>query len=122
MNNNEIFTIFWRNCIVPRANWRVILSAEYNRKCLPTQHENNIHVTWAERITHNPSLWNGSKFRLASVSVEDDIVTMHLGITCYRDYLGTNWSADAAALAELGKYGSHRGPDLKKNAILLSKT
>ncbi len=30
-------------------------------------------------------------------------MTMHLGITCYRDYLGTNWSTDAVVIAQLGE-------------------
>lgn len=31
------------------------------------------------------------------------LLTLRLGLTCYRDYLGTNWSARASELCQLGE-------------------
>lgn len=31
------------------------------------------------------------------------LLTLRLGLTCYKDYLGTNWSCQAAELCQLGE-------------------
>ena len=87
----------------PRERLKVLLSSEYNRKTLPKTYEQNIEKIWAERLKLNSTLWNGTKFRIDRVSMDNDTVIFHLGITCYKDFLGTNWSPDAKHLHELGK-------------------
>uniref|UniRef100_A0A3Q3VWV7 Uncharacterized protein n=1 Tax=Mola mola TaxID=94237 RepID=A0A3Q3VWV7_MOLML len=52
---------------------------------------------------HEPWLFNGSKFRLHSFFLSGPLLTLKLGLTCYKDYLGTNWSCRAAELCQLGE-------------------
>jgi len=54
------------------------------------------------RVAANPTLWNGSKFRIASVTELVSDVTFNLGVTSYRDFIGTNWALDAKHLRQLG--------------------
>lgn len=82
---------------VPREKLHVALSKDFNRKTLPAPHENHISQIWDLRVKMNPKLYNGSKFRIDSVvcKEEDGSVTFNLGITDYKDFIGTNWSPDA---------------------------
>jgi len=81
---------------------KVMLSVGYNRKPLPASHEAAIDEIWNSRLQGNPTLWNGSKFRIASVTDGSDGVTFNLGITSYKDFIGTNWSPNAKTLRRLG--------------------
>uniref|UniRef100_A0AAQ4QG67 Nudix (nucleoside diphosphate linked moiety X)-type motif 22 n=1 Tax=Gasterosteus aculeatus aculeatus TaxID=481459 RepID=A0AAQ4QG67_GASAC len=142
----------------------------FNRQTDPTV-EHQIEEVWTERVSKEPWLFNGSKFRLHSFrlassssaspkhpagthrphaavlgreldhcrrSEEDDdlcindspgdaiqsgsaerngpvssqesddqkaapLLTLRLGLTCYKDYLGTNWSRRAAELRRRGE-------------------
>ena len=97
--------------IVPNGNYcrsnqvSVRLSSEYNRKKLPVHLEKNISKIWSEHLTGNPRLWNGTKFRMDSLEEKSDGngVTFNLGITCYKDFIGTNWSPNAEELLRLGQ-------------------
>ena len=82
----------------------VRLSSEYNRKKLPDHLENNINKIWSEHLHANQRLWNGTKFRIDSVEQksDDDGVFFNLGITCYKDFIGTNWSPNAQELRNIG--------------------
>ena len=96
--------------IVPSGNFyssshvNVRLSSAYNRKKLPDNLEENINRIWAERLTVNPRLWNGTKFRIDSVEQlpGDGGVIFNLGITSYKDFIGTNWAPNAKELCSLG--------------------
>ena len=46
----------------------VSFSLSNNRRKLPTELENCIDKIWARRCTDNSTLYNGSKFRLSSVT------------------------------------------------------
>ena len=73
------------------ASVTVLLSHDYDRKPSSEQFEAEIETTWAFRKEKSPFLFNGSKFRLHGVSHEEGKpVTLHLGQTCYRDYVCTN--------------------------------
>ena len=96
--------------IVPNGDFyakdqvHIRLCDTFNRKTLPEKFENDIHRTWSERLAANPKLWNGTKFRIES-TVQDrnsNGVTFNLGITSYKDFIGTNWSPDARQILELG--------------------
>uniref|UniRef100_G3PXW8 Nudix (nucleoside diphosphate linked moiety X)-type motif 22 n=1 Tax=Gasterosteus aculeatus TaxID=69293 RepID=G3PXW8_GASAC len=119
------------------------LSDRFNRQTDPTV-EHQIEEVWTERVSKEPWLFNGSKFRLHSFrlassssaspkhpagthrphaavlsgsaerngpvsSQESDdqkaapLLTLRLGLTCYKDYLGTNWSRRAAELRRRGE-------------------
>ncbi|XP_070577868.1 uridine diphosphate glucose pyrophosphatase NUDT22-like isoform X2 [Ptychodera flava] len=86
----------------PKSSVRVVLGVHHNRKVLDS-HEKNIELIWARRREKNPRLFNGSKFRLHSSDVQNGTVTLNMGLTCYKDYLGTNWAPDAKTLHHLGK-------------------
>ncbi|XP_078001294.1 uridine diphosphate glucose pyrophosphatase NUDT22-like [Glandiceps talaboti] len=86
---------------ISKSNVRVVLGDQFNRKVLDT-HETNIETIWAKRVEQNPRLFNGSKFRLDSAKYENNGVTLNLGLTCYKDYLGTNWSPEVKSLHKYG--------------------
>lgn len=90
-------------CSSDKVNVR--LSSDYNRKTLPKCLESKIHKIWSEHLDANPSLWNGIKFRMDSIEEKpnDTTVTLNLGITCYRDFIGTNCSPNAHELCRLGE-------------------
>ena len=80
-----------------------IFQEEYNRKISPA-HETNIDTIWANRCQKNPHLYNGSKFRFHSIVQDDNQnVTFHLGLTGYKEFIGTNWADEAKGLLEQGK-------------------
>ena len=52
-----------------------------------------INRIWRERTKNNPRLFNQSKYRLASEYISGDgRVQLHVGITDYKDHVGTNLS------------------------------
>ena len=90
--------------IVTRGNLKVRLSSAYNRKMLPKyQYEESIAAVWQARCKANPKLWNGTKFRLHEAYAENNCTVFELGITCYRDFIGSNWSPNARIYQELGR-------------------
>ncbi len=99
----EIMFAVQASKVVNRHNLQVRLSRKYNRATLPGSREKNIAMVWEHRLGRNPKLWNGTKFRIDSVHLEDNVVVFNLGVTCYRDFLGTNWSPDAQDILQLGK-------------------
>uniref|UniRef100_A0A8C4SFD8 Nudix (nucleoside diphosphate linked moiety X)-type motif 22 n=1 Tax=Erpetoichthys calabaricus TaxID=27687 RepID=A0A8C4SFD8_ERPCA len=79
----------------------VDLSPRYNRCRLP-QYEPQIEVIWQQKCSEKPWLFNGSKFRIHSVSLERGILYIRLGLTCYRDFIATNWALEAPSLQQQG--------------------
>jgi len=102
---------------ITRHSLKVSLSDSHNRRPLPSALEACIDETWTRRVSDNPTLWNGSKFRISSVSDGNDGVTFHLGITSYKDFIGTNWSPSAQELRQLG---SRNHSDTQVSLCLLS--
>ena len=49
-----------------------------------------IDETWARALANKPGLFDASKFRLAGASTAGGTATLHVGLTSYRDYVGTN--------------------------------
>ena len=81
----------------------VKLSNKNNRKKLPDDQEKDIEKTWAARKEKNPMLFNGTKFRLESLQeLEGDVLSLNLGVTCYKDFQGTNLSENALVLQSQG--------------------
>lgn len=87
---------------VKREDLNVTLSECFNRVKMPHNYEDKISEIWAKRIFDNPKLWNGTKFRLHSIENKNKNVTFNIGITCYRDFIGTNWSPDIKELQAFG--------------------
>ncbi|XP_048475520.1 uridine diphosphate glucose pyrophosphatase NUDT22 isoform X2 [Rhincodon typus] len=79
----------------------VEISAEYNRRVL-LSHEQKIADIWRQRKQEKPWLFNGAKFRIHSAQLESGGLLLRLGLTCYKDYLGTNWAPEARLLQEQG--------------------
>ncbi|XP_062892462.1 uridine diphosphate glucose pyrophosphatase NUDT22 [Mobula hypostoma] len=80
---------------------RAELAPAYNRRPLPG-HEASIAETWEERRRRQPWLFDGAKFRFHSAELRAGGLLLRLGLTSYRDYLGTNWSVQAPALRRQG--------------------
>lgn len=85
---------------IPKENVQVIFDNKFDRlsnDCIETK----IDKIWNEKCQHNPHMFNGLKFRLQSLSkmVDSNIRTeesslnihMELGLTNYRDYIGTHY-------------------------------
>jgi hypothetical protein len=65
--------------------------------------EKRIEMTWEQRVAKQPSLHNGTKFRYGGynrakagegMTVSSETVCLHLGLTDYKTFLGTNLSAE----------------------------
>lgn len=77
-------------------------SAEFNRKSTPNI-DSDIEVIWNKRLKENPKLYNGTKFRLDSAEMDGKYCVLNIGITCYKDFIGSNWSPDARKLQTKGE-------------------
>ncbi|XP_038643414.1 uridine diphosphate glucose pyrophosphatase NUDT22 [Scyliorhinus canicula] len=82
---------------------RVEISSACNRRLLLDQ-ERRIADIWRQRQQEKPWLFNGAKFRIQAATLEGGgrRLLLRLGLTCYRDYLGTNWAPEARLLQERG--------------------
>ncbi|XP_068614465.1 uridine diphosphate glucose pyrophosphatase NUDT22-like [Brachionichthys hirsutus] len=116
----------WRGLLESQV--QAELSESFNRRTDPSL-ERHIGEVWTERVSKQPWLFNGCKFRLHSfcllatstpsssrspkhphgtrslpeVEEHEPRLTLRLGLTCYRDFLGTNWSNQAWQLRRLGE-------------------
>ena len=69
-----------------------------------------IERIWKQKITENPRVFNGLKFRLETQQVNDDKLTLQLGLTDYRSYLGTAFAPEETvqlAMKEKSHSSSH---------------
>lgn len=83
---------------LPKSLVRVDFSPRFDR--IPHSDpslEDSITQVWNRRIEENPSLYNGIKFRYGGNSLhhvegseEDSSICLHLGLTDYRTFVGTN--------------------------------
>uniref|UniRef100_A0A8D2JIB6 Nudix hydrolase 22 n=1 Tax=Varanus komodoensis TaxID=61221 RepID=A0A8D2JIB6_VARKO len=86
---------------IPETQVSVQLSPEYDRQQLPSDNF-EIETTWAARREQNPWLFDAPKFRLHSIMLEGTILSFQLGLTCYKDFVGTNLAERAGHLQEQG--------------------
>jgi 8-oxo-dGTP pyrophosphatase MutT (NUDIX family) len=85
-----------------RSHVSVDLSPSHDRYRLQSACEDQIGSTWEARLALNPRLYNGSKFRLAGFEFgEPGRIRLLLGVTDYKDYLGTNLSPQWQTLLAL---------------------
>ncbi|KAH9138362.1 hypothetical protein AeRB84_017318 [Aphanomyces euteiches] len=67
----------------------IALSSVHNRSVHPSAElERNIEDVWAGKLEKNPHLFNGTKFRLASMQVAPHALHMQWGLTDYKTYIG----------------------------------
>lgn len=91
-------------------------SSKHNQNFFPTLYT-EINQIWESRRKENSRLYNGTKFRLDSVEVEVDKVILNIGITCYKDFIGTNWSPNAAMLINKGTEDYHNPQAYMSDAL-----
>ena len=64
-------------------------SVDFNRKVIP-ELEHLIDENWKDMKNQIKILYNADKFRIHSVKEENDRVIIDMGLTCYKEYIGTN--------------------------------
>ncbi|WOL01948.1 nudix hydrolase 9 isoform X1 [Canna indica] len=85
---------------LPASRVSVKFDSSYDRIPHPDASlEESLNEIWSQRVQKNPSLYNGLKFRYGGHTIqnEDDLnqissVCLHLGLTDYRTFVGTNLS------------------------------
>ncbi|GFT94590.1 uridine diphosphate glucose pyrophosphatase NUDT22 [Trichonephila clavipes] len=86
-----------------KVEWR----GEYSRQTLPSISD-NIENEWNKRLSTGISIWNGSKFRLHKLEMQEASlfmlpkVKLLLGLTCYKDFIGTNCSPGSKIFVQQG--------------------
>ena len=60
----------------------------YARKTLAGDAD-DIERAWAKKLETHPKTYDGFKFRLHAVAKSDDTVTLQVGLTGYREFVGT---------------------------------
>ncbi|KOO24873.1 nucleoside diphosphate-linked moiety x motif 22 [Chrysochromulina tobinii] len=71
------------------ASIKVTFTSTANRKSQAAD-EAGIEASWAEAREKQPRLFDKSKFRLASIRWTNGAINIDLGLTSYKDYVGTN--------------------------------
>nr|XP_054367840.1 uridine diphosphate glucose pyrophosphatase NUDT22 isoform X3 [Mirounga angustirostris] len=85
---------------------RAELSPDHDRRPLPGGDE-AIAAIWESRLRAQPWLFDAPKFRLHSAILaptgsQGPQLLLRLGLTSYRDFLGTNWASSASWLQQQG--------------------
>ena len=78
---------------VTEERFDIHCSATNDRQPSTPENEARIDTIWKDRVRRNPSLFNGTKFRFSGVRQSAPMhekIIIDLGITCYKDFLGTN--------------------------------
>ncbi|XP_060069054.1 uridine diphosphate glucose pyrophosphatase NUDT22-like [Ylistrum balloti] len=108
--------------LIRRSDTIACLSSEFNRKQLDI-FDVQIESIWEKRRRENPKLFNGTKFRLHSVSEDshhnspDGRITFNLGVTCYRDFISTNWAPNAKEILQRGKQDHNNSQAFMSDAM-----
>ena len=69
---------------------RVEMTEAHARQRSDLQSEQRIEELWAAKLATNPRMFDASKFRLADMELVDGRLTLRIGLTSYKDYVGTN--------------------------------
>lgn len=91
---------------LPEQQVRAELSPAHDRRPLPGG-DQAIAAVWESRLQAQPWLFDAPKFRLHSAALaptgpQGPQLLLRLGLTSYRDFLGTNWASSAAWLRQQG--------------------
>lgn len=76
-------------------------SVDFNRKVVP-EIEHLIEENWQNMKNEIEILYNAEKFRIHSVKEKSDRVIIEMGLTCYKDYIGTNLGKNLDAFCVKG--------------------
>ena len=115
-NESESFNIIFKSPLLMGLDSTQIMvqnSNFHNRKSTNNILEATIDSEWKSKIEENPHLFNGTKFRYAGYTWDNDLKQLHvkLGITDYASVIGTNMSACASRLQERG-LKEHNDPQI----------
>ncbi len=86
-----------------RRQVRVVFSKAHNRVPHPTL-EAALEAEWQRRLAANPRLFAALKFRFVGIGPDH---TISLGLTDYKEFIGTNMAPHAATLLSDGE--THHG-------------
>merc|ERR1711911_5990 len=95
---------------VPRSRKEITVnfSLRFNKRSAPWIDE-AIDKIWNELYEKNQRLYNGSKFRFSNLNILVDQVVLDVGLSCYKDLLGTNCHSLGRELQEYG-LENHKDP------------
>ncbi|CAL8999321.1 unnamed protein product [Prunus brigantina] len=108
----------------------VVFDGDYDRIPHPDINlENSVSEIWDQRVHKNPSLYNGTKFRYGKHvwhdgggSNQEPHVCLHLGLTDYRNFVGTNlnnlWESFLVASEDDAIRCQHTSSPLGNGAIV----
>ena len=96
---------------------QVFCSVEHDRLPLPPPLEAGIETVWRERVSANPRLFNGTKFRLGAVTRADGRIALHLGLTDYKSHLGTNMAHNWLKIRDREPEGCYLASPLGNGAV-----
>lgn len=104
MDDGDISIMFQAIDKLIKANTCQIKANRIYNRChlVSPLSESHVEQVWTDRLNQNPRLYNATKFRLHSATMTDSLY-LQLGITCYKDFLGTNWSPVSSDILEMGK-------------------
>ncbi|CAM9597837.1 unnamed protein product [Chrysoparadoxa australica] len=107
-----------------------VLSTSYNRLPHPERAvESKIDEFWERQMQEKQELFNATKFRLAGYTWDPIArsLQLHLGLTDYKTYIGTNWSAEAVpvlcadGLAHRGNPHAYLSQKLGNSGVVVSR-
>ena len=86
-----------------RISFRAECSPDFNRKKAP-HIEHLIEKNWTRfKQDLGDKLYNGRKFRINDVKLIGDEVIVEVGLTDYKDHVGTNLGQDVSSFLEFGE-------------------
>ena len=88
----------------PLSESEVIINfdpSRFNRRSNQSLEE-AIDKIWQEKVAKNSHLYNGSKFRQAGYRMKDGKLEIDVGLTSYKDLVGTNLQTDVDVLMKDG--------------------
>ena len=93
----DVFTIWYQpSQPQPASELSCTVSRHHARRHHPDEVlRKSVDSVWFNRLQDNPTLFNGTKFRLAEIEPSTDgssQVHLRMSITDYASYLGTNWN------------------------------
>jgi len=94
--------------------------AQHGRKPFPGAgfSSQDIDELWRSRCVNEPRLFDASKFRLAkTTSHQDGTVTIDVGLTSYKEMLGTHHSPRSSALSSFSDHGHDEPYPFSSNAM-----
>lgn len=86
---------------LPRAAVRVETGARFARTPHPT--DAAIADVWAARLAASPRMFDAPKYRLASTAASEGQCVLRVGLTGYREYIGTHLSPEFSRLVADGE-------------------